>query len=250
MIVIPLLLNLVLLTTCWWYFKRRGLPPGPPAVPVLGCLPFLDLTRGLVDWTTDPRVTRHRLATVSMGPRDIFVVNDLKIAKELFDKEALNKRQLSDWEKVLKLVNGKIRGIASTEGEDWVKQRRFGLKTLRDLGFGRRTIEEIVDIEIEEIITKLGSHSGQDYRLGSDFNIPIINVLWQLVAGYRFEDSDSQGNEVINGIQKIFTSFISLVVFPLSLSKVFRKSFTDEHVKIVRTQRAYLLGKRSNSNRL
>ena len=203
-----------------------------------------------MDWTTDPRVTRHTLATVSMGPRNIFVINDLKIAKELFDKEALNKRQLSDWEKVLKLVNGKIRGIASTEGEDWVKQRRFGLKTLRDLGFGRRTIEEIVDIEIEEIITKLGSHSGQDYRLGSDFNIPIINVLWQLVAGYRFEDSDSQGNEVINGIQKIFTSFISLVVFPLSLSKVFRKSFIDEHVKIVKTQRAYLIGKRSNSIRL
>lgn len=238
------LLLLLLLTTCRWYFKRRGLPPGPPAVPVLGCLPFLDLTRGLVDWSTDTRVTRHTIATLTLGPRNIFVINDLKLAKELFEREALNKRDISDWEKVMKMMNGKIRGIASTEGEDWVKQRRFGLKTLRDLGFGRRTVEEIVDIEIEEIVTKLGSHSGQDYRLGSDFNIPVINVLWQLVAGYRFEENDSQGNKVINSIQMIFTSFMSLIIFPLRLTKLFRRSFTEENMKIVRFQREYLLGRR------
>ena len=39
-----------------------------------------------------------------------------------------------------------IRGIVANESEAWVKQRRFGLRTLRDLGFGRRTIEDISSI--------------------------------------------------------------------------------------------------------
>ena len=24
-----------------------------------------------------------------------------------------------------------------------------------------------------------------DVKIGSDFNIPVINILWQMVAGYR-----------------------------------------------------------------
>ena len=54
------LASLLVLAVFRWYFKRRRLPPGPPAVPLLGCLPFLHLERGMVDWATDPRVTKHR----------------------------------------------------------------------------------------------------------------------------------------------------------------------------------------------
>ena len=149
-------------------------------------------------------------APVSLGPKDVFVINDLKLAKELFDKDEFNKRAITEWVEVFKIRKGKLRGILATEGGDWVKQRRSGLRTLRDLGFGRRTIEEIVNKEIDEIIRKLGSSIGQDYLLGSDFNIPVVNVLWQLVAGYRFEEGDRRGRQVISNIEKIFRSFAFL----------------------------------------
>ena len=145
MFVLSLVLATLVLATVHWFVKRRSLPPGPPAVPVLGSLPFLDLSRGLVDWSCDPRVTRHSLATVTMGPRDFFVINDLKLAKELFERDEFSGRSVNKWLQLMKVRNGKIRGIISPSGADWSKQRRFGLKTLRDLGFGRRTIEEMVD---------------------------------------------------------------------------------------------------------
>ena len=161
MFALSLVVTLLVVATCGWYLKRRRLPPGPPALPLLGSLPFLHLRRGLLDWSEDTRLTRHRLATVSLGPKDVFVINDLKLAKELFDKDEFNKRAITEWVEVFKIRKGKLRGILATEGGDWVKQRRFGLRTLRDLGFGRRTIEEIVNKEIDEIISKLASSLGQ-----------------------------------------------------------------------------------------
>ena len=109
MLLVSLILVVVILATCRWYLNRRGLPPGPPALPLLGSLPFLHLSRGVLDWCRDPRVTRHRLATVALGPRNLFVINDLKLAKELLDKELFTERDITEWTKHLFMLNGKIR---------------------------------------------------------------------------------------------------------------------------------------------
>ena len=137
-----------------------------------------------------------------------------------------------------------LRGIIANESAGWVKQRRFGLKTLRDLGFGRRTIEDIINEEIDQMMTKIGGDSeGKDFLVDTIFNIPMINVLWQLVAGHRFDEADSEGRTVINNIVKIFQNYLTLVIFPLSLTKLFRKKFFEENLKIVKNQRKYIQGK-------
>ena len=243
MFLTSVLLSLLVLAVVRWYLKRRVLPPGPPAVPVLGCLPFLQLRRELVDWSLDPRVTRHRLATVTLGPRNLFVINDLQLAKELFDREDFNGRNVSDFMKQVKVVNGKIRGIIAAKGEDWVKQRRFGLRTLRDLGFARQGIEDIINEEIDQIIDMMVSENDEEnFLVDSVFNIPVINVLWQLVAGYKFDKKVSEERNVINNISMIFRNFFSLATFPLGLTKFFRKKFVEENLKVVKNQRKYIKG--------
>ena len=243
MFLLFLLIVTLVLATCHWYYKRRRLPPGPPAVPLLGSLPFLDLRRGLTDWSTDPIVTRHSLATVTLGPENIFVINDLKLARELFEKDEFSARHAPEWMKLLRSINGKLRGIVATKDDDWSKQRMFGLKTLRDLGFGRRTIEELVDREIDEITSKLASHTGQDFLLGSDFSIPVINVLWQLVASYRFDEKMSQDRDIVNDIERILESFMFLSTIPISISKVFRKKYFEKNLRMVRNHTNYIIGK-------
>ena len=137
-----------------------------------------------------------------------------------------------------------LRGIIANESAGWVKQRRFGLKTLRDLGFGRRTIEDIINEEIDQMMTKIGGDcEGEDFLVDTIFNIPMINVLWQLVAGHRFDEADFEGRTVINNIVKIFQNYLTLVIFPLSLTKLFRKKFFEENLKIVKNQKKYIQGK-------
>jgi hypothetical protein len=43
-------------------------------------------------------------------------------------------------------------GVLSSHGQTWEEQRRFTLKTLRDLGFGKNNNEELVT---EEVISLL-----------------------------------------------------------------------------------------------
>ena len=94
------------------------------------------------------------------------------------------------------------------------------------------------------MMTKIGGDcEGEDFLVDTIFNIPMINVLWQLVAGHRFDEADSEGRTVVNNIVKIFQNYLTLVIFPLSLTKLFRKKFFEENLKIVNNQRKYIQGK-------
>lgn len=54
-------------------------------------------------------------------------------------------------------------GLLLTDEEFWVEQRRFVLRHLRDFGFGRRTMAELVEHEAEHLVNyfkeKVGSWS-------------------------------------------------------------------------------------------
>ena len=63
--------------------KQSKKPPGPPSLPILGSLPFISHKQGLFSWTLDEAVTRHKLATVRLGPKVIFVINDLETVTSL-----------------------------------------------------------------------------------------------------------------------------------------------------------------------
>ena len=78
---------LLLLTLVFLVSRRRRRPPGPPSLPVLGSIPFLDVSKGILDWILDPRVTDHKLATVDIGGTPFNVINDFDLAKDLFNRE-------------------------------------------------------------------------------------------------------------------------------------------------------------------
>ena len=57
-------------------------------------------------------------------------------------------------------------GIISTSGDVWKNQRRFTLRTLRDLGFGRNTLEPIMQEELEELLKLFHNRQGEKVDVG------------------------------------------------------------------------------------
>ena len=125
-------------------------------------------------------------------------------------------------------------GIIFNSGTNWMIQRRFSLKTLKDFGFGRQNLEVAINAEIDILIQDFLLRSRKvlktlikflkavlksqncDVKISSDFNILIVNILWQMVAGHKLEKEDSK----VKNEAKIFQDGMMIHFLPLPILKV------------------------------
>ena len=85
-------------------------------------------------------------------------------------------------------------GIIGPAGEEWAEQRKFSMRHLRDFGFGRKSMEESLNAEVDRLcqnFRKKMKNGPVDPHLV--FNGAIINALWNLAVGETFEDLDDPG---------------------------------------------------------
>ena len=47
------------------------------------------------------------------------------------------------------------RGLLFSQGSEWKEQRRFSLRTLRDMGFGKISMEGSINLEVTKLIDAL-----------------------------------------------------------------------------------------------
>ncbi|XP_046395022.1 methyl farnesoate epoxidase-like isoform X2 [Ischnura elegans] len=120
-------------------------------------------------------------------------------------------------------------GVILSSGERWKEQRRFTLRHLRDLGFGKRSLEGIAHEELEAVFDEVDKLSG-DGKTGSKNPVCVhdilgtagINVLWHIISGERYSHSDPHLNKLIDNVKKLITisdpSGGVSVVFPIFTS--------------------------------
>ena len=94
------------------------------------------------------------------------------------------------------------------------------MKTLKDFGFGKRSIEDSIYFEVTEMVDGLLAREG-DILIGTDFNAPIINILWQMVANSRFTPEDSEGMKMVDKVSTIFTVGMAVEQIPFIINKLF-----------------------------
>jgi len=103
--------------------------------------------------------------------------------------------------------NNNKSGVMFTNGPEWVEQRRFVLKTLRDFGFGKSTMEELINEEISKAMDFLREVAGpKPVQLFSKFNIFIVNSLWALISGESLDYADPKLQNLILKINAMMTS--------------------------------------------
>lgn len=95
-------------------------------------------------------------------------------------------------------LDGRNPGVIFSHGRYWKDQRRFTLRHLRDFGFGKTSMEDILSDEVSKLILHFKSKVNQPVQLNRMMNISIINALWSIIAGEKFDLEDPKFGKITN----------------------------------------------------
>nr|APH81384.1 cytochrome P450 CYP3075C1 [Tigriopus kingsejongensis] len=189
-----------LLVTIWMFWSSRkpqNYPPGPPRLPVIGSLPYIFPT-----WPIDVLKMNQFLAGkfgkimgFYLGGKSVVVVSDYELIKEVMKKDETNCRPSSiPWNLARpgggQRWDGRAPGILLSHGPEWVEQRRFTLKQLREFGFGKSSMEDMVNEAVDKLLESYSQTLNQPMEVNLTVNVSVISALWRIVVGESFEDLD------------------------------------------------------------
>ena len=201
----------------WKSTRRPGkFPPGPPRLPVVGSLPYAmssaktDMPPTILHGVIKNVKKYGSLVGMWIGHEPAVIVADLEMIKYLFKKDEVTARPdlqpfhkiRPGWEFMHSEDQGLPPGIVFTHGKYWQDQRRFLLRTLRDFGFGKSSMEDMI-LEESEKLKKMISNKMLNHPvdLGQTFNITVFNALWTIMVGEKFELDDPELKAIVETLQ-------------------------------------------------
>ncbi|XP_046674335.1 methyl farnesoate epoxidase [Homalodisca vitripennis] len=176
------------------FLRPSNFPPGPKWLPIVGNSPIvkhLSILHG--GFHNALMYLSQKYKTQILGlklGKDLFVVVFSKdLIRQVFTQEEFQARPDSYFIRLRTM--GIRRGITMTDGDLWQEQRNFAVRHLRSLGFGKSHMESLIVEELRELLMTLGE-GGDCVALHSQLAPCVLNVLWALTAGSRFNADDPQ----------------------------------------------------------
>lgn len=203
MFVVVLSLLLCVFIFLWIRRPKRppGFPPGPPTRLIFGNLLTLIRSSG----QNFPKILEELRQSCKCGiiglldPFGGHVVHvfDAEIIQQISSRHDCSGRPILF--PILYRNYMKKQGIMFSEGAQWQEHRRFCLSHLRNLGFGKNSMNDAILVEFEQISAKMRKLAGSPVLVHSSyFNMASLNVIWKLIADKRFDDDDPEIRNLIS----------------------------------------------------
>ncbi|NWQ76950.1 CP2J2 protein, partial [Columbina picui] len=224
--------------------KPKGFPPQPFYVPIVGHTYLMNFS--------NPMMTFRKLTEkygdifgLKMGISSFVIVNVLRLVKEVLVNQGENFLDRPEMPVDKELFSK--RGLVLSNGHLWKQQRRFTLSTLRNLGLGKRSLEERIQEECRYLVDAFGDEQGNPFNPRFKLNNAISNIICSLSFGNRFEYHDEDFQKFLRLVDEIvqlhgatmtqlYNAFPSIIkFFPGAHQTIFRnarllKSFVKERI--------------------
>ncbi|CAH1119577.1 unnamed protein product [Phaedon cochleariae] len=186
--------------------RPRKYPPGPNFLPIVGN--YLEY-RKLLQTTGYHHLVWTKLSErygevvgLKLGRMLTVGVFGAEAIKEVFTREDFDGRPDGFFFRLRTF--GKRLGIVFSDGQLWKNQRKFSLQHLRSFGFGRREMEEKIQEETRSLIEIFKGSAGEAIFMHKAFDISVLNALWAMMAGERFDIEDARLKKLLQIIHDAF----------------------------------------------
>lgn len=182
---VQVVLSFVALVAAFLFFRKKKdprLPPGPPQIPILGNLHQVGTTpqKKFVEWANQ----YGPIFYVEVAGQKTIFLSDPKIIKEVFSDTSSAARSPNPI--FIAFSNGN-HGVIMAEGAHWEQQRRFTLRKLRDSGFAKSTMEELILEEANSMVDYFDKRLDKSIPGNRIFNGAVVNALWKIMSGEKNE---------------------------------------------------------------
>ncbi|XP_041716302.2 cytochrome P450 2K1 isoform X1 [Coregonus clupeaformis] len=165
----------------------KNFPPGPRGLPLVGNIFNLDLKRPY-QTLMEMKDKFGPVFSIQMGLRKMVVLCGYEMVKEALVTQADQFAERPDIPLFKQITRGN--GIIFGHGDSWRTIRRFTLTVLRDLGMGKRNIEEKIIEESENLVKSFAAHNGDGFQTTIPLNAAASNIIVSLIMGHRMEYDD------------------------------------------------------------
>jgi len=203
------LLTLLLVYLIKWYQDiRKCNIPGPAKLPFFGSIPFIPSKyvkreSPIADYMAEKW---GDISAFYLANNLTIYISDIELVKKVYKMEEGSGRPSSKTFSKLRFGedDGKNRGLLLSSEEEWKEQRRFSLRTLKDMGFGKASMEDSINCEVQKLIDLLSAeHVGKPTDLRALLNVSIVNALWVLMSGESLELKDEKLLGIVKAIDKV-----------------------------------------------
>ncbi|XP_044521642.1 cytochrome P450 2C19-like isoform X2 [Gracilinanus agilis] len=183
-------------------FGKGKLPPGPVPLPIIGNLLQLNL-KNISESLCMLAKEYGPVFSLQLGLEHVVVLHGYEAIKEaLIDHgEKFNSRGPMP---IFEFVTNGL-GLGVSNGERWKQLRQFSIMTLRNLGMGKRSIEERIQEEAKFLVEELKKTKGLPCDSMFILGPAPCNVICSVIFQKHFEYKDKKLLHLMKLIDSEFT---------------------------------------------